>query len=165
MSRMYISIDATRWVFEHSKSERSARLVLLAIAAHCNDDGQCWPGLEALARYSGLSRTRVLQSVEELEKLGEITVERGGKGPGDTNHYYLKAFMDLRVHKGKENSSKGALSPQIRVQTGVPEEVSLEETIKNKGHINLVNQAIEESHRTHESADVILKRLKAEAAA
>jgi hypothetical protein len=98
--------------------------------------------------------------MEAIVKLREVTVEKGGRGAGDTNHYYLKAFMEARVKKGKENHDKGKDDPPIRVNTGLPEEVSLEETLKNKSHINLINQAIEESHRTGESADDILKRLR-----
>jgi len=105
---MFISVEAVRWVFTQSRSERSARLVLLAIATHCNDDGCCWPGIGAICTYTKLSKNSVLKAIEELVELKEITVERGGRGAGDTNHYYLFSFMQSRVQKGAEFESKGA---------------------------------------------------------
>jgi hypothetical protein len=108
---MFISVDAVRWVLTESASERSARLVFIAIAAHCNEDGYAWPGLEAIERYSKLSRPKVLQSIETLVELKEITVERGGHGARDTNRYFLSVFM-ARVNKGKENGDKGKETAQ-----------------------------------------------------
>jgi len=163
-NKMFISVEAVRWVFTESKSERSARLVLLAIASHCNDDGYCWPGLESLIQHTKLSRNSVLKAIEELTDLGEVTVERGGRGPGDTNHYHLKTFMELRVQKGAEINDKGAVSLPKRVQSvGAELEVKNKEYIEQDQHIDLVNQAIKESHRTGQDADEILKRFRAEA--
>jgi helix-turn-helix protein len=104
---MYISVEATRWAWTESLSERSARLVMLAIAAHCNEDGYSWPGLETIMRCSRLSKPIVLEALQKLTELKELTVEKGGKGAGDTNRYYLCAFMESRVNKGKENPDKG----------------------------------------------------------
>lgn len=159
---MFISVEAVRWAFTQSQSERSARLVLLAIATHCNDDGYCWPGLEAIMRYCRLSKPIVLKGIEELIGLKELTVEKGGRGAGDTNYYYLAAFMQGRVNKGKEIENKGKVAPQIRVNTGIPEQEVLEETIEERHRpINFAEEAIRESHRTGEEADVVLKRLRA----
>lgn len=165
---MFISVEAVRWVFTQSKSERSARLVLIAIAAHCNDDGNCWPGLDAICSHSKLSKNSVLKAIEELVDLGEVTVERGGRGPRDTNHYHLKAFMDLRVQKGSENGSKGAVSPSQGFTRVNPNKNLEQELIEEGGppgrlsFSDLVNQSIEESQRTHEPADAILARLRIE---
>jgi pyocin large subunit-like protein len=95
---MFISVEAVRWVFTQSKSERSARLVLLAIATHCNDDGCCWPGMDALMRYTKLSKNTILQARDELVELKELVVETGGRGAGDSNHYYLPKIQ-IRVQK------------------------------------------------------------------
>ena len=122
---LYISIKATEWVFEHSKSQVSSRLVLLAIAASVNTDGYAWPGLEAIEHRSNLSRPTVLRALEELESLGEIIVERGGEGPKDTNCYYFSAFME-RVKKGKDFDDKGKEEAPKRVNPSLHEEEVLE---------------------------------------
>jgi hypothetical protein len=158
---MYISVEATRWVWTESKSERSARLVLLAIAAHCNDDGNCWPGLDTLCLYVKLSKNSVLKGIEELVALGEITVERGGKGARDTNHYHLRAFMQGRVQKGSEIPNKGSETRQegfTRVHPNNKEEEILEQA--PSAHFNLVLWAIEESKRTGEVADTIIREVR-----
>jgi hypothetical protein len=110
---MYISVDATRWTWTDSCSEKSARLVMLAIAAHCNEDGYAWPGLETIMRCTKLSKPIVLQALEKLTELKELTITKGGNGAGDTNRYYLCAFMEaVRVNKGKELLDKGKEAPQ-----------------------------------------------------
>ena len=110
MALMFISVEAVKWVMNESASERSARLVFIAIAAHCNDDGYAWPAVDTICEYTKLSKPVVLESIQKLNELKELTVEKGGRGPGDTNHYYLSAFMASRVKKGKENPDKGKVS-------------------------------------------------------
>src|SRR6266404_3802510 len=68
LSIAYISIEASKWVWNHSRSTSHARLVLLAIAAHCNDDGWAWPKLDILEEAANASRPTVLQALEKLEK-------------------------------------------------------------------------------------------------
>jgi hypothetical protein len=164
--KMYISVEATRWVWTESKSERSARLVLLSIAAHCNDDGNCWPGLDTICSHSKLSKNSVLKAIEELVALGEISVERGGRGARDTNHYHLQTFMQSRVQKGSENQNKGSETGQEGFTRVHPnknlEQEYIEERPSGLSFMDLVNQSIEESQRTHEPADKILARLRHE---
>jgi hypothetical protein len=127
---MFISVEAVKWVMNESVSERSARLVFVALAAHCNDDGYAWPSIETLCQYSKLSKPVVLEAIQKLAELKEIAIEKGGRGPRDTNHYYLSAFMDVRVRKGKENLDKGKVSPEkgsTRVDTNKNEQELLEE--------------------------------------
>lgn len=158
---MFISVEAVRWVLTQSKSERSARLVLLAIAAHCNEDGRCWPGMDALLRYTKLSKNTILQARDELVSINELVVETGGKGAGDTNHYYLSAFMDSRVQKGSENPNKGSDGREkgfTRVHPNNKEEEVLEQA--PSAHWQLVKWAINESMKTGEEADTIMREVR-----
>lgn len=127
---MYISVEATRWTWIDSLSERSARLVMLCLAAHCNEDGYSWPSMETLCTLTRLSKPIVLQAIEKLVEHGEVTVERGGKGAADTNRYFMKTFMEGRVNKGKENLDKGKETPEkvsTRVDTNNKEQEVLEQ--------------------------------------
>lgn len=75
------------WVWEHSRSKLSARLVLLAIADHANGDGlDAYPSTVQLMRKTGLSERAVQKAVAELVELGELHVSAGG-GRGNTNRY------------------------------------------------------------------------------
>jgi len=118
--------------------------------------------MDALIRYTRLSKNTILQARDELVELKELVVEIGGRGAGDTNHYYLAAFMESRVQKGSINSNKGA-TPIEKGSTHLNPNKNLEETILEEGHrpIDFAEEAIRESHRTGESADAILGRLKA----
>ncbi len=148
---MYISVEATRWVWTESRSERSARLVMLAIAAHCNEDGYAWPSQETIGECTRLSKPIILEAIEKLVELKELTYEKGGKGAGDTNRYYLLAFMESRVNKGKENPNKGKETPQegyTRVDTNKNlEQEHLEAPAAHGIPISIVNQRLEDYYK------------------
>jgi hypothetical protein len=82
-----VSVKVMTWVWEHSRSKLSARLVLLAIADHANGDGvDAFPSMAQLAHKTGLSERGVQIAVAELVRLGELHVSAGG-GRGRTNRY------------------------------------------------------------------------------
>lgn len=114
-----MSVQAMSWVLDFSASRLGARLVLLAIANYVsNDDGEAWPSVETIAEKSGLERSNVFRNLQELERIGELKIVTGGKGPKDTNTYQMPLFLDWylrvakggekRVAKGSENTSKGS---------------------------------------------------------
>lgn len=75
------------WVFEHSRSKKNARLVLLAIADCANDEGrQAYPSMPTLMKKTGLCERAVTGLVGDLERLGELEVKRNG-GPRGCNLY------------------------------------------------------------------------------
>lgn len=83
-----MSTAVMRWVWQHSRSQNAARLVLLAIADACNsDDGTgAWPSIAALMAKTNLSERAVRQAIGKVVTLGELKVEQGG-GRGSTNQY------------------------------------------------------------------------------
>ena len=56
--------------------EGMSQAVLLALAAFCDMDGQCWPSGATLVAASGLKRRTVYKALEELEKNGWIWREK-----------------------------------------------------------------------------------------
>lgn len=48
------------------------KLVLLALADHANDDGECWPGLKGIARKCGVTERAVIKYINELTKNGLV---------------------------------------------------------------------------------------------
>lgn len=74
------------WVLEESQAEMADRLVLLAIANHCNAHWQCFPSVEKVAAEAKVSRRTVFRSIDTLVLLGELTVARA-RGRGNTNVY------------------------------------------------------------------------------
>lgn len=91
-------------VFEGTRSTPAGRAVLQVLAHHWNpNEGCARPGMETLARYSGLrSHTTLRKVLRDLEALGEIYVERTAGGARETNRYFMN--FDLL----EENSKKSA---------------------------------------------------------
>jgi hypothetical protein len=89
-----VAIEVITWVWKHSRSKLSARLVLLAIADNANsaDGSGAWPSIKELARKANISTTAVHASLHALVELGELRVERNGGKPGPngiTNSYQV----------------------------------------------------------------------------
>jgi hypothetical protein len=70
-----MSWQATGWVWEHSRAEGTARLVLLAIAWHANPDGEdAWPSQATLAAKCRVSVRTVRRALDDLVAIGEVQV-------------------------------------------------------------------------------------------
>jgi len=61
-------------VWQHSRADGRARLVLLAIADHQGEIG-AWPSISTLARMVNASERSVQRDIQDLVALGELTVE------------------------------------------------------------------------------------------
>lgn len=90
-----MSITAMKWVFEHSQTRGSARVLMLALADMANDDGECYPGKANLARKVNVTPQQITRLIQECERLGELKVipRKGARGSthNTTNLYQLTA--------------------------------------------------------------------------
>ena len=71
-----MSIDAIKAVLADSEATGSARLVLLVLAEHADDDGVCWPSIALIARECRCSKRYVIKMIQRLEAEGEVIVDR-----------------------------------------------------------------------------------------
>ena len=69
-----MSIQVMQAVWQHSKADGRARLVLLAIADHQGEIG-AWPSIATLAKMVNSSERSVQRDIQYLQDLGELTVE------------------------------------------------------------------------------------------
>ncbi|AKN73682.1 DNA-binding protein [Streptomyces sp. PBH53] len=85
-----MSSDAREWVWEHSSSRGTARLVLLSIADRVADD-KCvaWASLTSLVERTRASRTAVRDALTALDKSGELKVLSHLEGPQRSTVYRL----------------------------------------------------------------------------
>jgi hypothetical protein len=82
-----MSIKVMSWVWDHSRSKKIPRLVLLAIADCANDEGRdAYPSMAKLVQKTGVTERAVQTAILELSKLGELVVNRNG-GPSGCNRY------------------------------------------------------------------------------
>lgn len=82
-----MSVHVSSWVWKHSQSRATDRLVLLAIADHADDrGGSAYPSVSHLAEKCAVNRATVMRSIERLEELGELVVVRR---PGSGSTYRI----------------------------------------------------------------------------
>ena len=69
-----MSVKVMSDVWQSSQSKGTARLVLLAIADHCNPSGIAWPSLTRLASYVNVDRRNVIHLAEGFarRRVGQV---------------------------------------------------------------------------------------------
>ncbi len=99
-----MSLDAQDWVWEHSASKGTARLVLLAIADKANGrDCSAYAGTAFLVRRTRAARSSVVVAVDRLLESGELEVVEGRKGPKGETWYRLPQAKGHHRQGGPES--------------------------------------------------------------
>jgi len=144
------------------------KLILFVLAdSHNESKGNCaWIGIEKAAVASLTSRSRFIELLKRMEEKGTIHVERR---EGQSNLYF---FPDL--HPSENRTPLPSKSDPTRpIATGPhpsdscrtqafnePSVTDIQPLPVGKRPVDFLDQAIQESHRTGESADDIIKRLR-----
>lgn len=73
-----MTIQAVAWVLEHEATTTgTARLVLLSLANHANEQGEAWPSVATIQREANVALPRTVQgALRELEDAGLVTTHR-----------------------------------------------------------------------------------------
>ncbi|MEU9120551.1 hypothetical protein AB0C96_11940 [Streptomyces sp. NPDC048506] len=79
---------ATELIWSQSKSCRGSRLVMLALAREADDDGKATLTLDEISTLTRLTPRSITKCLGELERLGELSHERGG-GASNPNTYSI----------------------------------------------------------------------------
>lgn len=104
-----MSIQAVAWVLEHSESRGLARLVLISLANHVNDQGECWPSIRTVAREAGVGKSTAARCIGELAGLGELVVVESG----DARRSARYRFTHLQVsHSGTQSPPRERSVPR-----------------------------------------------------
>ncbi|MET9012283.1 hypothetical protein ABZX74_15395 [Streptomyces olivaceoviridis] len=99
-----MSLDAQDWVWEHSASKNTPRLVLLAIADKASgSDVSAYAGTTFLMRRANASRTAVIKAVDTLLESGELEIVEGKKGPHGETRYRIPGAKGHRRKGGTES--------------------------------------------------------------
>lgn len=88
-----MSYHLAAWAMDVDVPPRE-KLMLILIASHANDEGECFPSQTTLAYRSGLSRRTVLRSLSELEERGIITRRQRRRPDGSRSSDTIR----LNVH-------------------------------------------------------------------
>lgn len=72
-----MSIRVMTWVFDHEGMTGNQKLVALALADHCHDDGsEARPGMARLEKKTALSRRTIQRAVKSLMEDGIMVMDR-----------------------------------------------------------------------------------------
>ncbi len=90
-----MSAEAIAAVLHHSPAAGTAKLVLVGIAWHTNDNPElgCYPSQQTLAKYANTSIRQVRRALLQLEDMGELEIIRHGgiaAGSSPTNRYFIR---------------------------------------------------------------------------
>lgn len=90
-----MSVQATNYVWEHSKQRGGHRWVLLALADAIGHDGGCWPSIRRLAEMTQMSPRRIKTILRDLETASEISIDFRYRTDGSfKSSYYRLLFKD-----------------------------------------------------------------------
>lgn len=102
-----MSFDAREWVWDHSQSKGTARMVLALIADRCVDE-RCiaYASVPTLMKRANASRTAVREALAKLAARGELMPLAHRKGPRGETYYQLPEaarFLARQTTEGDRN--------------------------------------------------------------
>ncbi|MFF8021357.1 helix-turn-helix domain-containing protein [Streptomyces sp. NPDC007896] len=117
-----MSLDAREWVWDHSRSKGTARMVLALIADRC-PDRRCnaYASVPTLMKRANASRTAVRDALAKLIKDGELEQLADRKGPRGETYYHLPSAARFLAEQAPERDQDPAFQGDRNPTLGVPE--------------------------------------------
>jgi hypothetical protein len=109
-----MSIQVMQAVWQHSKADGRARLVLLAIADHQGEIG-AWPSISTLARMVNASERSVQRDIDYLQNIGELEVhyqQAPTRNHYKSNLYFVKLTGVTDYETRVTNTDSGVTNTQ-----------------------------------------------------
>lgn len=113
-----MSIKMLDAAFREARVNGTTKLVLLALADHANDDGECWPGMARVRAKAGLSTDAALRKqYRKLEDAGLLEREERFREDGSqaSNLYRLRLappFLQDRPPRSHRTALEPSLEPE-----------------------------------------------------
>ena len=70
-----MSFQAMSWAVKQTADPRE-KFLLIMMANYADDNGRCWPKYATLSKDTGFSRSTILRSIKDLQKLGFLKVHK-----------------------------------------------------------------------------------------
>lgn len=123
------------WAWEQNTQSSGERLVLLALADHAGEDGECYPHTARLADKCGLDRKTVQRHLIALDERGLVSkLYRRKRSDGRLSGWQYRLEMHVREGTCKSSQEGTQTSPQEGTPTSRQEGTpmpSLEPSISN----------------------------------
>lgn len=105
-----MSVKMMHNVFEKSLTTGNARLVLLALADACSDEGVCFPSIKTIARKANVSEETTRKFLHAFEKIGLVeSEERFAENGRRTSNTYTLVVDKI----GEDNITKSVVYSAI----------------------------------------------------
>ena len=136
-----MSIKIMSMIWGRGPDNQSERFVLLALADYANDEGECWPSIEGVARKTCLTDRGVRKIMRRLEETGWLEIEAGG-GRKNCNLYRIKT---LNIVQPERRSPLNVVPENPEPRSLNPEPCSAEPsgTIKEPSESNSAREIVE----------------------
>jgi hypothetical protein len=116
-----MSHDARAWVWDHSLSKGTARMVLTLIADRCIDHNcTAYASVPALMRRANASRSAVRDALDKLVASGELARLSGRKGPRGETYYHLPKAALFMARRDQNLALEGDRIPTPDVPESDP---------------------------------------------
>jgi hypothetical protein len=114
-----MSIAMTKQIWSNADPELSGGklLVMLCLADHANEVGECWPSTLTIAREVRLHRQNVMVHIKELEASGYITVKRV---LGVHNTYVVHPTCNATVTGNASTTCNASITPPVTLPLHLP---------------------------------------------
>lgn len=123
-----MSVYATAYIWEHSSQKGTPLLVLLAIGDHADkDSGQCFPGINTLARMARTTPRTVQRILPQLVKAGEVRI-MPNQGPHGTHLYEVRMNRTLPLFKDPKEGGVTECHPVTKGRGGVTKDLERGDT-------------------------------------
>ena len=112
-----MSIKIMSMIWDRGPESQSERFVLLALADYANDDGECWPSIDGVARKTCLTDRGIQKIMRRLEETGWLEIDLGG-GRKNCNLYRIKTLNVVQPERSSppnvvpKNPERGSVNPE-----------------------------------------------------
>lgn len=103
---MSIKIMSFVWELSQINAEinRDDKFLLLALADHANDDGECYPSLSKIQKKCFFSKQGLLNSMDRVIKIGYVSKNKRKRGNGSntSNLYQINGdLINIKIEEAK----------------------------------------------------------------
>ena len=106
-----MSYKAYDWVWTHEFGSPTAKLVMMALAKHADENGKSWPKVQTLAKFCGISSRTVQRQIKEFERAGLLTIQKEYRDDGGqtTNRYFIN-LPSVKALAPTDNAVTGGMT-------------------------------------------------------
>lgn len=94
-----MSVRALTWALDQRTGSPTAKAILMVLADHANEEGECWPSIDRIAHLAETTRRTVQRHLQDLEdkRLVFRSERKRSNGSRGTDMYRLAVAIEIGV--------------------------------------------------------------------